>query len=167
MRRLSESIWSDIQDRSSGEVTRKEDIKPQDYECWWRNIPLDNAPKYKKEELRLSDFIYDRVIWKVERTMNIMTPNTIRIYFKNEGAWHLSIYHNTAHGADNYTMEANGTRHYSPSKYSEMLLPEKRGIRYRLESKTFYVYKNGSGEFAEYVLTEKPEMNGKKGVLLK
>ncbi len=92
---IKESIWSDIQDRSSGESIRKEDIKPQDYEHWWRNIPLDDAPKYKKEELRLWDFLYDLIIWPLEKAMNIEKPNVIRIYFKYEDAWYLSIFHNT------------------------------------------------------------------------
>ena len=107
---IKESIWSDIQDRSSGESIRKEDIKPQDYKNWWRNIPLDDAWKYKSTELRLYDFLYDLIIWPLEKVMNIEKPNVIRIYFKYEDAWYLSIYHNTSHGADNYTMEANGTK---------------------------------------------------------
>ena len=160
---IKESIWSDIQDRSSGESIRKEDIKPQDYKDWWNNIPLDDAPKYKKEELRLWDFLYDLIIWPLEKTMNIEKPNVIRIYFKYEDAWYLSIYHNTSHGADNYTMEANGVRSYNPIKYSEMPLPEKRSIKYRLEKKKFYVYKYSN----EYVLREEPEFNGVKGVELK
>jgi hypothetical protein len=95
--------------------------------------------------------------------MNIKTPEVIRIYFKYEDAWHLSVFHNTAHGADNYTMEASGTRGYTIQKYSEMLLPEKRGIKYRLENKKFYAYKYSN----EYVLREEPEFDGKKGVALK
>ena len=160
---IKESIWSDIQDRSSGETIRKEDIKPQDYEHWWRNIILDDAPKYKKEELRLWDFLYDLVIWPLEKTMNIEKPNVIRIYFKHEDTWYLSIYHNTSHGADNYTMEANGVRHYTPIKYSEMSIGEKRSIKFRLENKKFYVYKYSN----EYALREVPEINGEKGVELK
>ena len=42
---INESIWYDMQDRSSGQEIRKEDVKPQDYENWWRNITLDDAPK--------------------------------------------------------------------------------------------------------------------------
>ena len=160
---IKESIWSDIQDRSSGETIRKEDIKPQDYEHWWRNIPLDDAPKYKKEELRLWDFLYDLIIWPLEKTMKIEKPNIIRIYFKYEDAWYLSIFHNTSHGADNYTMEANGVKHYNPVKYSEMSIQEKRSIKYRLETKKFYVYKYSN----EYALREEPEINGEKGVPLK
>ena len=164
---ISEGVWGDIRIRVNGDDIRKEDIKPQDYENWWRNIPLDNAPKYKKEELRLYDFLYNLIIFPLEKTMNIRTPEAIHIYFKYEDAWYLSIYHNTAHGADNYTMEAKGVRSYNPQKYSELDLSKKRGIKYRLETKKFYVYKNGSGDYAEYVLTEEPEMNGRKGVLLK
>ena len=78
---IKESIWSDIQDRSMGKTVRREDVKPQDYEHWWRNIPLDDAPKYKSNELRLYDFLYETIIWKLEKTMNIKKPNTIRIYF--------------------------------------------------------------------------------------
>ena len=160
---IKESIWSDIQDRSSGESIRKEDIKPQDYKDWWNNITLDDVPKYKKEELRLWDFLYDLIIWKVEKTMNIQKPGVIRIYFKYEDAWYLSIFHNTSHGADNYTMEANGVKHYNPVKYSEMSIQEKRSIKYRLETKKFYVYKYSN----EYALREEPEINGEKGVPLK
>ena len=160
---IKESIFSFLLYRSSGETIRKEDIKPQDYEHWWRNILLDDAPKYKKEELRLWDFLYDLIIWKVEKAMNIEKPEVIRIYFKYEDAWYLSIFHNTSHGADNYTMEANGVKHYNPVKYSEMSIQEKRSIKYRLEKKKFYVYKYSN----EYALREEPEFNGVKGVELK
>ena len=160
---IKESIWSDIQDRSSGESIRKEDIKPQDYKNWWRNILLDVVPKYKKEELRLWDFLYDLIIWPLEKVMNIEKPNVIRIYFKYEDAWYLSIYHNTSHGADNYTMEANGVKSYNPIKYSDMSIQEKRSIKYRLENKKFYAYKYSN----EYVLREEPEINGEKGVPLR
>ena len=160
---INESAWGDMMRRGSGEILRKEDIPEQDYEHWWRNIPLDNAPKYKKEELRLWDFLYDFIIFPLEKTMNIEKPEVIRIYFKYENAWHLSIFHNTAHGVDNYTMEANGTKSYNPIKYSEMPLPEKRGIKYRLETKKFYVYKYSN----EYALREVSEINGEKGVPLK
>lgn len=68
---INESIWSDMQDRSSGQEIRKEDVKPQDYENWWRNIALDDVPKYKPNELRLYDFLYETIIWKLEKTMNI------------------------------------------------------------------------------------------------
>ena len=163
---VNESIWANINKRSEGNLERKEDIpvKEQDYKYWWRNIPLENAPKYKKEELRLWDFLYDLIIWKIEKTMNIKTPETIRIYFKNEDAWYISIYHNTAHGSDNYTMECNGTHGYNPQKYSEMSMAEKRGIKYRQKKKKFYIYTNGHGKWTEYILTEEPTMNGKKGI---
>ena len=162
----NESIWANINKRSEGNLERKEDIpvKEQDYKYWWRNIPLENAPKYKKEELRLWDFLYDLIIWKIEKTMNIKTPETIRIYFKNEDAWYISIYHNTAHGSDNYTMEGNGTHGYNPQKYSEMNIAEKRGIKYRLEKKKFYIYTSGQDRWTEYILTEEPTRNGKKGI---
>ena len=160
---IKESLWSDIQDRSSGETIRKEDIKPQDYENWWRNIPLDDAWKYKSTELRLYDFLYDLIIWPLEKAMNIEKPNIIRIYFKYEDAWYLSIFHNISHGADNYTMEANGVKHYNPVKYSDMSIQEKRSIKYRLETKKFYVYKYSN----EYALREEQEFNGVKGVELK
>ena len=161
--KITESIWSDIQDRSAGDTVRKEDIKPQDYENWWRNIPLDNAPKYKKEELSLWNFLYDLIIYPLEKVMNIKKPDVIRIHFKYEDAWYLSIYHNTSYGSDTYTMEANGVKNYNPVKYSEMNIQEKRSIKYRLEKKKFYVYKYSN----EYVLMEEPEFNGVKGVKLK
>ena len=161
--KITESIWSDIQDRSSGETIRKEDIKPQDYENWWRNIPLDDAPKYKKEELSLWNFLYDLIIYPLEKVMNIEKPDVIRIHFKYEDAWYLSIYHNTSYGSDTYTMEANGVKNYNPVKYSEMNIQEKRSIKYRLEKKKFYVYKYSN----EYVLMEEPKFNGVKGVELK
>jgi len=164
---LKESVWSDIHKRSNGEQIRKEDIPEQDYEHWWRNIPLDNAPKYKKEELRLYDFLYNLIIFPLEKTMNIRTPEAIHIYFKYEDAWYLSIYHNTTHGADNYTMEAKGVSHYNPIKYSELGLSEKRGIRHRLETKTFYIYKHTYNAYTEYYLREEKEYNGQKGILLK
>lgn len=164
MKKLSESVWADMRKKSLGREDRIENIRPQEYEYWWENIPLDKAPKYKKEELALWDFLYVFVIWKVEKAMNIKKPKTIRIYFKHEDGWYISIFHNTAHGSDNYTLEGNGTKKYSPSKWSEMSLKEKRSIRYRLETKKFYIYKEGDGQWAEYILTEEPEMNGKKGV---
>ena len=160
---INESIWSDIQDRSAGDTVRKEDIKPQDYENWWRNIPLDDVPKYKKEELSLWNFLYDLIIYPLEKVMNIEKPDVIRIHFKYEDAWYLSIYHNTSYGADKYTMEANGVKNYNPVKYSEMNIQEKRSIKYRLEKKKFYVYKYSN----EYVLMEEPKFNGVKGVELK
>ena len=95
--------------------------------------------------------------------MNIEKPNVIRIYFKYEDAWYLSIYRNTSHGSDNYTMEANGVRSYNPVKYSDMSIQEKRSIKFRLEKKKFYVYEYSN----EYVLREEPEFNGVKGVELK
>ena len=161
--KINESVWGKILDRGAGETIRKEDVKPQDYENWWRNILIDIVPKYKSNELRLYDFLYDLIIWPLEKTMNIQKPDVIRIFFKYEDAWHLSIFHNTSHGSDNYTMEANGARSYNPIKYSEMSLPEKRSIKYRLEKKKFYVYKYSN----EYVLREEPEINGKKGVPLR
>ena len=164
---ITESIWTDIQSRSAGETVRKEDIPEQDYEHWWRNIPLDNAPKYKKEELRLWDFLYNLIIFPLEKTMNIRTPEAIHIYFKYEPAWYLSIYHNTAHGADNYTVEAKGVRSYNPIKYSEMGLPEKRSIRHRLETKTFYIYTHKNAYYTEYYLREEDNYKGEKGILLK
>ena len=160
---INESIWSDIQDRSSGETIRKEDIKPQDYENWWRNIPLDDVPKYKKEELSLWNFLYDLIIYPLEKVMNIEKPDVIRIHFKYEDAWYLSIYHNTSYGSDTYTMEANGVKNYNPVKYSEMNIQEKRSIKYRLEKRKFYIYKYSN----EYVLMEEPEFNRVKGVELK
>lgn len=164
---ISESLWGSIRDRVNGEGIRIEDLPEQDYEYWWRNIPLEKAPKYKKEELRLYDFLYDLVIWRVEKTMNINIPNRIDIHFKYEDAWYLVIYHNTAHGADNYTLEAHGVKSYNPQKYSELGMAEKRSIRYRLETKTFYVYKTGQGPWATYILREEPEFKGEKGILLK
>ena len=164
---INESTWGDMRKRSSGEQMRKEDIPEQDYEHWWRNIPLDNAPKYKKEELRLWDFLYSLIIWPLEKVMNIKTPEAIHIYFKYEPAWYLSIYHNTAHGADNFTMEAKGVRSYNPMKYSEMGLPEKRSIKYRLETKKFYIYTYKNGYYTEYYLREEDNYKGEKGILLK
>lgn len=164
---INESTWGDMRKRSSGEQMRKEDIPEQDYEHWWRNIPLDNAPKYKKEELRLWDFLYSIIIWPLEKAMNIKTPEAIHIYFKYEPAWYLSIYHNTAHGADNFTMEAKGVRSYNPIKYSEMGLPEKRSIKYRLETKKFYIYTYKNGYYTEYYLREEDNYKGEKGILLK
>ena len=170
MKKLSkilESTWGDIARRAEGEQVRREDIPEQDYEYWWRNIPLDNAPKYKKEELRLYDFLYNLIIFPLEKTMNIRTPEAIHIYFKYEDAWYLSIYHNTTHGADNYTMEAKGVRGYNPQKYSELDLSKKRGIKYRLETKTFYIYTYKNGYYTEYTLREDSEYKGEKGILLK
>ena len=166
-KKINESMWGDIHRRNSGEVVRKEDIPEQDFNHWWKNIPLKDVPKYEKDELRLWDFLYNLVIWKVENTMNIQKPEIIRIHFKYEDAWYLTIYHNTAHGSDNYTMEAKGTRDYSPVKYTEMNMAEKRSIRYRLEKKTFYIYPIKHGSWTEYILREEPEINGEKGVLMK
>lgn len=164
---ITESVWADIHRRSNGEQVRKEDIPVQDYDYWWKNIPLDDALKYKNDELRLHDFLYDLIIWKIEDTMNIKTPERINIYFKYEDAWYLSIYHNTAHGADNYTLEANGVKSYNPIKYSELGVAEKRSIRYRLEKKKFYIYPSGHGIWTEYNLREEANFNGEKGILLK
>lgn len=163
---INESIWSDMQDRSSGQEIRKEDVKPQDYENWWRNITLDDAPKYKSNELRLYDFLYETIIWKLEKTMNIKNPNMIRIYFRWEDAWYLSIFRNTSYGVDNYTMEANGVKNYNPIKYSEMNIGEKRSIRYRLEKRQFYVYPYSNGQWTEYFLRQEEEYKGEKGIPL-
>ena len=163
---INESIWSDIQDRSSGQEIRKEDVKPQDYENWWRNITLDDAPKYKPNELRLYDFLYETIIWKLEKTMNIKNPNMIRIYFRWEDAWYLSIFRNTSYGVDNYTMEANGVKNYNPIKYSIMNIDEKRSIRYRLEKRKFYVYPYSNGQWTEYFLRQEEEYKGEKGIPL-
>ena len=95
--------------------------------------------------------------------MNIKNPNMIRIYFRWEDAWYLSIFRNASYGAVNYTLEANGVKHYNPIKYSEMNIDEKRSIRYRLEKKKFYIYKYSN----EYVLMEEPEFNRVKGMELK
>lgn len=170
MRKLSsinESIWSDIRKQGNNSDIKKEDIPEQDYEYWWRNIPLSNVPKYKKDELRLYDFLYDLIIWRIEKAMHIITPERINIYFKYEDAWYLSIYHNTAHGADNYTMEAHGVKSYNPQKYSEMNMDEKRSIRYRLEKKKFYIYPYRNGQWTEYNLREEDEFKGEKGILMK
>lgn len=160
---INESVWNDIRKRGTGSDIKQEDLPEQDYKNWWRNILIDIVPKYKSTELRLYDFLYDLIIWPLEKVMNIEKPNVIRIYFKYEDTWYLSIYHNTSHGADNYTMEANGARSYNPIKYSDMSTQEKRSIKYRLEKKKFYVYKYSN----EYVLREEPEINGEKGVELK
>ena len=49
MRKLSESIWSDIQDRSSGEVTRKEDdVDRFGYEDFFVYLTEHYQPKSKK-----------------------------------------------------------------------------------------------------------------------
>ncbi len=160
---ITESVWNDIRKRGIGSDIKQEDLPEQDYEHWWRNILIDIVPKYKSTELRLYDFLYDLIIWPLEKVMNIEKPNVIRIHFKYEDAWYLSIYHNTSHGADNYTMEANGVKSYNPIKYSDMSIQEKRSIKYRLENKKFYVYKYSN----EYVLREEPEINGEKGVPLR
>ena len=160
---ITESVWNDIRKRGIGSDIKQEDLPEQDYEHWWRNILIDIVPKYKSTELRLYDFLYDLIIWPLEKVMNIEKPNVIRIHFKYKDVWYLSIYHNTSHGADNYTMEANGVKSYNPIKYSDMSIQEKRSIKYRLENKKFYAYKYSN----EYVLREEPEINGEKGVELK
>ena len=49
MRKLSESIWSDMQDRSSGETVRKEDdIDHLDYEEFFIYLTEHYQPKNKK-----------------------------------------------------------------------------------------------------------------------
>ena len=48
MRKLSESIWSDIEDRSSGDVVRKEDDI--------NNLDIDGLYEYLKDTYKLSRF---------------------------------------------------------------------------------------------------------------
>ena len=55
MRKLSESIWSDIQDRSSGDTMRKEDdIDNLDYEEFFTYLQEHYQPKSKKGNEKIS-----------------------------------------------------------------------------------------------------------------
>ena len=54
MRKLSESIWSDMQDRSSGETVRKEDdIDNLDYEEFFTYLQEHYQSKNKKENEKI------------------------------------------------------------------------------------------------------------------
>ena len=54
MRKLSESIWSDMQDRSAGETVRKEDdIDNLDYEEFFVYLTEHYQPKSKKDNEKI------------------------------------------------------------------------------------------------------------------
>lgn len=165
---IKESVWSDIHKRSNGEIIRQEDLPEQDPEYWWRIVPLPQAPKYSKEQLRCLDVAYDFVLNKIRNITKDEYPEKVTIYFKNEKYWRLEIEHITPYGNDTYTINMNGGRSYTPISWSKMTMGDKRGIRYRLENKKFYLYKyNLYGSKKGYILREEPEYNGEKGILLK
>ena len=173
MKKLSkiiESVWSDLQDRGSGKITRKEDLPEKNPQYWWRDIPHPDAPKYKKDELRGFDIIYNFVISKIEKALNIEWPDEVRVYFSDEPYWYLSLEHVTPYGSDTYTIKAWGTKGgYNPESWSEMLMPAKRGIRYRLEKRKLYLYPGNpnGGKIRDFVVRDIDEFKGKKGIELK
>jgi len=165
---MNESVWADIHRRSNGSMFRKEDLPEQNPEHWWAIIALPQAPKYTKEQLRGLDIAYEFVINKIRKITKDDWPEKVDIYFKNEHYWRLQIEHITPYGSDIYSLNVNGGRSYTPITWAKMTLGEKRGIRYRLENKTFYLYKyNLYGSKKGYILREDPEYEGEKGILLK
>ena len=171
MKKLSqiyESLWADIQSQASGDAFKKED-RIQDPEYWWKNIPLPNAPKYPKDQLSGLDLAYKYFVWPIEKALNIKWPENIYVYFQDEPYWYLDIEHTQYRGSNSYSVKAHGHKGYNPTKWSEMSLPEKRGIKFRIENRKFYLYpdkQNGSKIWNFYV-REVPEYKGEKGIELK
>ena len=165
---LDESLFGNMADKGRGETVKWEDMPEQDPEHWWTIIPLPQAPKYTKDQLRGLDIAYDFVINKIRKITKDDWPEKVDIYFKNEHYWRLQIEHITPYGSDTYSININGGRSYTPITWSKMTLGDKRGIRYRLENKTFYLYKyNLYGSKKGYILRETPEFESEKGILLK
>ena len=168
MKKLSESIWSDMEERGSGLQVKSED-RPQDPEYWWKNVPLPNAPKYPKNELSALDLAYKYFVWPIEKALNIKWPDNIYVYFEDEPYWHLIVEHTVYRGSHSYSVQTHGHRGYTYIKWSEMALPDKRGIKFRVENRKFYLYpgkKNGDRIWDFYV-REVPEYKGEKGIELK
>lgn len=166
--KIDESIWADIHRRSNGSMFRKEDLPEQDPEHWWTIVALPQAPKYTKDQLSGLDIAYKFVIDKIRKVTKDDWPEKVDIFFKNEHYWRLQIEHITPYGSNTYTLNINGGRSYTPTTWSKMSLSEKRGVRYRLENKTFYLYEyNLYGSKKGYILREDPEYEGEKGILLK
>jgi hypothetical protein len=164
---IEESVWSDIHKRSNGGSFRIEDLPEQNPDHWWTIVALPQAPKYTKDQLRGLDIAEEFVISKIRKITNDEWPETVDIFFKNEHYWRLQIDHIKPYGNDTYTINMNGGRSYTPTTWAKMSLGEKRGIRYRLENKTFYMYSEKTYGGTYYTLREEPEFNGKKGILLK
>ena len=172
MKKLSdiyESIWSDMQDRGTGDLRKKEDhIKDPDK--WWRDIPHPGAPKYKKDELRGLDIIYKYVIDKIRNVVNEDWPEMVHIYFDDEPYWYMALEHTTPYGSNSYSIKVWPVRNgYNPILWSEMSIPDKRGIRYRLESRKLYLYpsKPDGGKIRDFYVRDVPEFKGEKGTELK
>ncbi len=165
---IYESIWSDMQDRGTGDLRKKED-RNRDPEHWWRDIPHPGAPKYKKEELKGIDIIYKYVIDKIRNVTNEDWPSQVHIYFDDEPYWYLVLDHITPYGGNSYSIEAWPVKGYNPIRWSEMGINEKRGIRYRLESRQLYLYpaKLNGGKIWDFYVRDVPEVNGRKGTELK
>ena len=79
MKKLSESIWSDIQDRSMGKTVRKEDEKTNIYEI----IPLDMGVDvlWADRDLEWKD---GRFFFSYNEAENITNRSEWRIPTKNE-----------------------------------------------------------------------------------
>ena len=79
MRRLSESIWSDMQDRSIGDTIRKEDEKTNIYEI----VPLDMGVDvlWADRDLEWKD---GRLFFSYNEAENITNRSEWRIPTKNE-----------------------------------------------------------------------------------
>jgi len=150
-------------------IQAKEPSQEDKDKPWWRNIKLPNPPKYKKEELKGLDLIYDFIISKIRKIFDDQWPEQIEIYFKGEPNWDLTINHITSFHNDTFEMYAHGPTSPWQVYFSQMSLDEKRSIRQRLEERTFYVYtsKHGYNNGTRYTLMEIDEYNGKKGILLR
>ena len=131
---------------------------------WWDGITYDNPKKYKANDLKAYDIIYDMIVWRIEKTMHLKNVEKVTIIFKDEKEWQLCIDRNTAYGSYTYTMYAHGNSAPWRIPYSSMLINMKRSIKQRLEEKTFYIYY--IKKYNEYVLRETPEFNGETGILL-
>lgn len=165
---IDESTWGGMLDRGTGDAIRKEDLPEQDKEHWWKNIELPNVPKYKKDELKALDLMYDFAVDKIRKKFNVSWPYQIVFHFDYEPYWDLNIEHITPYGNDSFAMYAHGAKAPWQIYFSEMSMGEKRSIRYRLEKKKFYVYpyKYGDGR-VEYHLREQSTYNNEKGIELK
>ena len=78
MRKLSESIWSDIQDRSAGETIRKEDdIDLLDFEGFYKHIEnrYKNYGMYASSDIKFTNVGIERV-----KSIIIYYPNEMIIF---------------------------------------------------------------------------------------
>ena len=168
MKKLSESIWANVRNKSLGHEGRLEDVEKHP-DNWWKDIPHPYAPKYTKDQLSALDLAYNYFVYPIEKALNIKWPDDIYVYFKDEPYWHLIVEHTVYRGSHSYSVQTHGHRGYTYTKWSEMSLPEKRGIKYRVLTRKFYLYpdKPNGGKIYNFYVREVPEYEGEKGIELK